>query len=129
MVALETLEDAARQAFLMVYQEQSADRASAGPMSDHCPVLLVLHKLLALVDEFHDRPVQELRSVICRIVREEMSVLESAHASMEPIVTAAMPSDLDEQVDWILPALEHVRQMGLEQGFWSTAPLTEQWCG
>lgn len=128
MVALETLEDAARQAFLSAYDQQAQSGRHRMPV-DHCPVLLVLHKLLALVEEFHDRPVDEFRPLIRKVVDEEMSVLESSHSPIPGLPSAKAASDLEHQVEMILTALEQVRQMGIDQGRWSSAPLTEQWCG
>lgn len=82
-------------------------------------------ELLALLDEFHDRPVRELAPLIRRLVLEQGFVDENG----DSVIDEQEAARLDEVVELVLTALERVRQRFAELGRWSDVPVTPQMCG
>lgn len=72
-----------------------------------------------LVAETHDRPACELAPIIRRSLIEEQFAVSSP----------ASPVEIDREVERVIEALEDLRQAGLKNGDWSTAPVPPLMCG
>mgnify|MGYP000953285519 CR=1 FL=1 len=93
----------------------------AGMMATHCPVIWVLDDLLDLLAENHDRPVEELRPAITRLILER--------AYMDNVMALGSAPPLEKQVELTVVVLERVRQMAMERGQWSDQQAAPQMCG
>lgn len=105
---------------MLVYKWQEMTQGKSVPSGsgvfEQCPVVWVLDDLLDLMAEFHDRPVQELRPMIRRLIHEKTCL-----DNMEP---TSHRQSMDSQVDLAVEVLENVRRQGLDNGQWSDQPST-----
>lgn len=72
-----------------------------------------------LVAETRNRPACELAPIIRRSLIEEKLAVSSPASLL----------DIDREVEQVIEALEDLRQAGLKNGDWSTAPVPPLMCG
>jgi hypothetical protein len=94
-----------------------------GPGS--CPALWVLHDLVGLLAEYHDRPARELGPMVRQLIVEQKFVDDNGDSVFEPCTRA----EIDRHVSQITDILESVRREAYQQGFWVELPATPLMCG
>jgi len=78
----------------------------------------LLHDLLSLLSETHDRPVHCMAPMIRQIIVERVFNDDSG----DTVVDHDLLSQIDQQVDIFVRILEQVRRYAIESGQWSDAP-------
>lgn len=89
------------------------------------PPMWLLPELLAIVEEFHDRPVEEIAPLIGRLVVDQEFVDHNGDA----IPDSLDPQGVRQRVVMLVEVLERVRRQALEQGLWCSVPVTPLMCG
>ena len=84
------------------------------------PTKWLLHDLLSLLSEAHDRPVHCLAPMIRQIIVERVFNDDSG----DTVVDRDLLSRIDQQVDIFVRVLEQVRRYAIESGQWSDTPST-----
>lgn len=96
-----------------------------GMSASSSTALWVLSRLLKLVEETHDRPVEHLAPTIRSLVTEQSFTSDAGDC----VIDARREAEVNRQVDLIVRVLEEVRMTALAQGRWSTHPATPQMFG
>ena len=126
-----SLETIARELFVREWEKEHREgtylgssvrqRSCALPQS----TMWVLHDLVQMIAESHDRPVHQMAPMIRRLIAEQ----NFADDCGDPIISADREAQIDLQVDVVLRVLEQVRDLALDQGLWSNAPMVPQMFG
>ena len=90
-----------------------------------CPVRWLLTDVLQIIAEHHDRPVEQVRPVLRRLVEEHAHFDDSGDAVLDP----KHDQSVDQTVELFVEVLEQVRLEAYRQGNWSDAPVTPLMCG
>ncbi|GEM_PF-2509439 len=89
-----------------------------------CPSPSLIETLVDMVAEDPSRPVAELESIIHRMLFENQFIDDGG----DSVILDSFDS-IDVQTTLLVKVLEQVRQQGLEEGLWSTAPTTPMMFG
>jgi hypothetical protein len=112
------------------HQAQLYDATGSAPPLHHvaervCPLRLIMPSLLRLLQQYHHRPMDELRPTIRRLVEERDFVDECG----DPCIDCEHERLMQAYVDLLVHVLERVRRHNLTHGEWSNAPVTPQMFG
>lgn len=128
MQASLALERAARELYDQEWQRhRRTPRAAAGPdpSLQVCPVGWLLHDLLRLIAEGHDRPVRELEPMIRQLIVEKNFCDETGDVCLDD----QQRRSIDDYVDVLVRVLERVREQAVASGAWSSLPASAPMCG
>ena len=124
---MSTLEALAREHLVRECRQQE-ETASRGLKETGavCPALWLLRDLTCLLEEFRDRPVNDLAPMIRRLILEQNFVDENG----DSVFDTQCAAEVEREIALILRALENTRQQALEQGLLSNPQLcNENWFG
>lgn len=85
----------------------------------------VLHDLVQMIAESHDRPMYQMAPMVRRLIAEQ----NFADDCGDPIINTDRETQIDLQVNVVLRVLEEVRHLALDRGLWSNAPMAPQMFG
>lgn len=97
----------------------------AGSLQACCITNWLLHDLIELIAQSHDRPVAELAPIIRQRINDQSFVNDCVGRLSGPLWQQLVEC----QVDLLVDVLEHVRQIALARGLWSDAPVPQQMFG
>ena len=126
-----SLETIARHLFEREWEKEYRERELSSSAKEQRVCVLpqstiwVLHDLIQMIAESHDRSVHRMAPMVRRLIAEQ----NFADDCGDPIISADREAQIDLQVDVVLRVLEEVRHIALDRGLWSNAPMAPQMFG